>query len=632
MTLVKNKLANVAWPYVFICLFTCTSYFPTLSGDFILDDHPLVKDNPFIQEPQGIAAYLSQEDGVTHVYRGEKIHTGYYRPLINMTYRLDYLIWGMNAPGFRLSNLVFHVLTSLVLYSLFCRFSMGRVAAFLSAVFFALHPVNSEAVSWISSRNNVLAALWGLLAFGFHVTAWERKRTWGYAVSTLFFGVAVFSKEFGIMVLPLLFLYHRVLAKNLSANRVSPLWQRGAGGDLMRNALENPPKSPFPKGGLCGFPYLRISSKRRKDLAVEAASYLPLALVLLLYVWLRGEATGGFLSMGSEATPLLRRIAYAPYLMLLNLGLVLLPSGLHSFIVTYPRGIFTWQAFVGFAFLGLCIFALWKLRKRGMFCFGLAGFLLTLLPVLNLIPVSSVTLLSMRWLYFPMAAILFAVTDGLRLFLDWRRHAALALCLLVTAYLGMYTWMLNAHLWRDEASFFRQEVVRFGNLHYAGGLAEKLQEAGQLAESERYFRMAIDRYPGAAKNYINYSALMIDTGRPGEAVALLAKARPLAMTVREGAEWENNMGMALFAAGNPEQALEHLKEAVAAYPMEPVFWSNLGAVYGSAGDLDASEAAFRSGLERSPQSALLRRNLAVTYAKRGEHERARDLLQGKCRE
>ena len=187
--------------------------------------------------------------------------------------------------------------------------------------------------------------------------------------------------------------------------------------------------------------------------------------------------------------------------------------------------------------------------------------------------------------------------------------------------------MLNAHLWRDEASFFRQEVIGFGNLHYVGGLAQKLQEERQYKESEVYFRIAVSRYPGAAKNFINYSALMIDTGRPGEAVALLDKARHLAMTVREGAEWSNNMGMALFATGNPEQALKYLNEAVAVYPNEPVFWSNLGAVHGSGGNLDASEAAFRSGLERVPHSTLLKRNLAVTYEKKGEHDKARELLK-----
>jgi protein O-mannosyl-transferase len=428
----KVRMLHRLWPYVLVATLAFLSYLPSLSGEFILDDQPLVKDNLFLRAPQGMGSYFSQEDGVTHVYRGEKIHTGYYRPLINMTYRLDYLLWGMNARGFRATNLALHILASLALFSLLLRFSGDRAASFLGALLFALHPVNSEAVSWISSRNNILVTLFSLLAVRFHVSAWEEKRRGAFALSTLFLGAALCSKEFGILVLPLLFLYHRLPG-------------RGAG-----------------------------------NTALEAVSYLPLVLVLLLYFWLRSGAVGVFLSPAAGSAGVLERICYAPYLLLLNAVLFLFPHGLHSFIVGYPDGLFTWQALAGFVFLFLCLLLLWKCRRRGMPAFGVAGFILTLVPVLNIIPTSSVSLVSMRWLYLPAAFLVFALTDAVSLLLRKNRLVTTALCLAAAAYLGGYTWTLNAHFWHDETGFFRQEVLRFGNLHYAGGLAEKLQETEHI--------------------------------------------------------------------------------------------------------------------------------------------------------
>jgi hypothetical protein len=83
------------------------AYFPTLTGDFILDDRPLIQNNSYVKAPQTPISYLSQEDGTG---------TGYYRPLINFTYWLDYKIWGMNGAGFRTSNLFYHLLACILFF------------------------------------------------------------------------------------------------------------------------------------------------------------------------------------------------------------------------------------------------------------------------------------------------------------------------------------------------------------------------------------------------------------------------------------------------------------------------------------------------------------------------------------
>ena len=113
----KNKALLFVGLYILIT----ASYLPTFSGQFILDDHPLVNNNPYIKKLQPFFSYFSQEDGVSAHNEIGDYHSGYYRPLVNLTYFLDYTLWGMRAPGFRTTNLILHLLTCVLLFGILSR-------------------------------------------------------------------------------------------------------------------------------------------------------------------------------------------------------------------------------------------------------------------------------------------------------------------------------------------------------------------------------------------------------------------------------------------------------------------------------------------------------------------------------
>jgi hypothetical protein len=175
------------WPCVTIGLLVTLVYLPSFSGGFILDDHALIKNNPYIREPHSLISYFSQEDGIVQSENRPEEHTGYYRPLANLTFRMDYRLWGMKPQGFRATNFVLHLLTSLVLYSFILLLVNDRQAAFWASLFFAVHPVSTEAVSWVSGRNNILVALFFLLSFHFYVKRWEGAGNLSFVASVLFF-------------------------------------------------------------------------------------------------------------------------------------------------------------------------------------------------------------------------------------------------------------------------------------------------------------------------------------------------------------------------------------------------------------------------------------------------------------
>jgi hypothetical protein len=127
--------------FLLISLFTILAYLPTFSGDFISDDVSLVKNNPYIRDLHSLSSYLQQEDGIVNQKDKGVYRTGYYRPLINITYWLDYEIWGMKAPGFRTTNVILHLLNCFILYYLILMFTQNRKWVFCHA---SLCPASSK--------------------------------------------------------------------------------------------------------------------------------------------------------------------------------------------------------------------------------------------------------------------------------------------------------------------------------------------------------------------------------------------------------------------------------------------------------------------------------------------------------
>lgn len=576
MNSVQQTKARILLP-LFLALIITIAYIPTFSGEFILDDRPLVKDNLFIREFASPVAYLSHEDGVGSEDISSR-HTGYYRPLINFLYTVDYKIWGMKPLGFRFTNLILHLVTCITLSQFLITLGAKRFSAFAVAVLFGLHPANTESVAWVSSRNNILVTLFSLISFICYVKGVAQEKRWARPVSYAAFLAALLSKEFAIMVLPILFLYNRLISKNGKAIRE------------------------------------------------EIVSYSPYIVMLLFYFMMRANAVESLVTPVPSAD-VWRSLYFAPFLILYNMKLIILPHGLHSYIIHYPENLISWQAFAGFTLLVLLAVVLWKERDNKILVFSLLSFLAALLPILNIVHTSAVTRVSMRWLYFPMTFLLISLAFWFQRLLKVNRLLVLSGFGAVVIYFGTYSYLLNRHLWHDEDTFFRQEVLHYKNDFYLGGLAESLYKSGDLRGAERYFLKAMERFPDMVDNYLNYAALLIEEGRLDDAAAYLDTAKSFPMSACEQGKWLNNAGMVLFKRGDYHKALHHFTRAVSWCPGVEKFWANLGGSYGSTGDYRTSVSVLTKGLSLFPDSVVLRKNLGVSYYRMGEYIGAVSVLE-----
>ncbi|MBA2744567.1 MAG: hypothetical protein H0U43_09745, partial [Chthoniobacterales bacterium] len=195
------KYARRTWlQCTFLALISFGARFPSLQGQRIWDDQYLALENPFIKSPlliiEAFRHYLFLESFSSH-----------YRPMQNISYMFDYFFWNTDAYGFHLTNILLHAGCAVLLYlllknvigslwfrgaspkersRLLLRVPVISLTAFLMALLWAVHPVHSAAIDYISGRADSLA-------FFFAAAAWlltfrgraEQRPRWRYALFAL---------------------------------------------------------------------------------------------------------------------------------------------------------------------------------------------------------------------------------------------------------------------------------------------------------------------------------------------------------------------------------------------------------------------------------------------------------------
>ncbi len=133
----------------------------------------------------------------------------FYRPMANLTYAVDYWLWGLNPFGYHLTNILLHGLAAtLVVVTVHALTTSARTGG-LAGVLFAIHPLSVDTVPAISRRQDILLAIFGLLTLWLFITSYHRdsasrRLRLGAAVA---YALALFSKETAIVLGPLAFLW-----------------------------------------------------------------------------------------------------------------------------------------------------------------------------------------------------------------------------------------------------------------------------------------------------------------------------------------------------------------------------------------------------------------------------------------
>ena len=201
-----------------LCLVIFLSFHDSMSDYFVCDDFSHIVNNNQAMSWKGLIGMFTS----LHVFGR------WYRPLFELSIRLDWLLFGLNPEGYHFTSLVLYVLTTFLVYLIAGRLLGNKLFAVLSSVFFAVYGYHSEVVVWIGARADLLGTLFFLLAFFSYVLHEYQKRSQvAFTIGMLSFVLSLLCKE-SMVSLPLvlagyelLILRHRWLT---ALKRTSPFW------------------------------------------------------------------------------------------------------------------------------------------------------------------------------------------------------------------------------------------------------------------------------------------------------------------------------------------------------------------------------------------------------------------------
>lgn len=448
----------------------CAAYFNSFAGDYQFDDYNvIVRDASVVS----FGGWLQAQPSI--------------RPLLKLTYTLNN-VSGLGLYGFHVVNLLIHLAASLLVYAVLRRlthdddvvFRDQRLAAFLAALVFALHPAQTEAVTYLSGRSTSLAAMFALLS----ALLWLRGREYEdprdlYLRSPFAFLLALLCKEY-VVVLPLALL----LAARLQAGRLR--WLRSA---------------------------LRESAAHWLVLAVAVAAalavprYRELALASL-------DARDIGINLLTQA----HAIAYLAG-QLVRIDRLNPDPGLPVVATLDASGTVIVVAVIATLVVGLL-----ALRRHPVLAFSILWFFLWLAPTNSFIPRLDVA--NDRQLYVALIGPAFGTARVLLRLLP--RVLQWALVPLLVAGLAYATWQRNS-VYVDEIAFWRDVAEKSPhNARAFANLGNALALACRTMEAERALSMAFELDPNATQPVINLALLRAGTlpGLPARCAAVATTPPP----------------------------------------------------------------------------------------------------------
>ena len=548
------------------------AYANSFFAPFIFDDLLSIVENPTLRHlwPPWMAFFPPPGQGLT--VEG--------RPLLNFTLALNYAVSGPAPWSYHATNLAIHVLAALALFGLTrrtllasCPASATPLAA-ATALLWALHPLQTESVTYIVQRTESLMGLLYLTTlYGFRRGADAarpaRRRSWfALAATACVLGMA--TKEVMVSAPLIVFLYDRTFVSGTFATA----WRRHRAFHL----------------GL-------------------AATWIILA-VLVVGAGNRGGTIGGTAGITPWQYALCQSRALIHYL-----RLAVWP---HPLIFDYGADFVPFATAAPYALADCTLLALtaFALRHRPALGFVGAWFFLLLAPTSSFVGGTRQMLAEHR-IYLALAAPLILLVFALHRLIARRAWSAVAL--LAGAFLT--ATLLRNHDYRSTLALYTDTAThRPDNPHAHYNLAKLLAESGQPAAALPHYAAALRLQPGYLAAHYNLANALCELQRPADAVAHYEAALALKP---DYAKAHYNLGNALITLDRKPAAAAHYRAALQADPAYHEARDNLGSVLLDLGQLPEAEALFLESLRREPGLAPAHCNLGTVRLLQGRLDEAR---------
>lgn len=511
-------------------------YGQVVSNDFInLDDDQYVTKNIHVQ--RGITAESIE-------WAFTRSHSSNWHPLTWISHTIDVDLYGLSPFGHHLTNLLLHILNTLLLFFVLRRMTGSVWKSGFVAALFAVHPLHVESVAWVAERKDVLSTFFWLaamLAYAYYAEKPNYKR---YIPVFALLALGLMSKPM-LVTLPLVLL-------------VMDYW-----------------------------PLRRISSPAAfRKMVMEKVPLFFLSAASSVVTFIVQQSAGSVKSIPITHRLVNASVSYAEYLIKM-----IWPSKL---AVYYPYAMGPDQmlkAAAAVVILAAVTYAAVRLRRDHPYILsGWLWYAIALVPVIGIVQVGRQAMAD-RYTYIPLTGIFFAIAWGVPNALKRLKSSSLVLTAASIAVIGVLSFLtwVQVGYWKDSITLYEHTLgVTKNNYIIENNLGNELRQRSELqgrTEAQRredldsairHFKKAIELSPNNGEHYNNLGMALESKGRMDEALDLFKKAAEISPNLQEA---HYNIGSTLLRKGLAQDSIEYFLETLEINPDYYLARYNLAVAY-----------------------------------------------------
>jgi Flp pilus assembly protein TadD len=513
----------------------------------------------------------------------------------------DSEIYGLNSGGHHLTNLLLHIINTLLLF-LVLTWITGSIwkSAFIAAIF-AVHPLHVESVAWVSERKDVLSTLFWLLTIWAYAYYAENQGITRYFFTLFCFALGLMSKPM-LVTLPFVL----ILLDYWPLKRFQSLSAANEKNSQRERALYRSLDRSFRKASF-------------SDLVLEKVPFLILSIITCFLTFFAQKYGGVVKSL--DLFPLKIRIANVLISYIRYIIKMLFPVNL-AILYPYPEILSIWKV-LGAGFLLICFF-IFVIQKSGRYPYLVTGWLWyfgTLIPVIGLVQVGLQSIAD-RYTYIPLIGLFIIIAWGIPDIISGfslRKIILAGSSFLILTILMISTWFQTGHWFNTETLLEHTIKVTDSNYLAYNGLGVELIEQGKIKEGIDNLRNAIHIKHDYAEAHKNLGIALVNQGKLDEAILHYEEA----LRISPNSEIvHNSLGIALFKKGEVEESIAHFSEALRIWPNYVRAHNNLGIALTSQGKIQEAIVHYINALRIKPDYAEAHFNMGVALEKLGKNEEA----------
>lgn len=518
----KIEKIHVLYLITFLLIMAFIVFGPSLFGNFVWDDEEQIQTNVIIRNLSNIPYLFTSS---TFNTGGAGLFGWYYKPLMTVTFALNYFIWNLNPFGYHLFDMLLHFTNAVLVFFLFKKiFSkqtpFAKSTSFLLSLIFLVHPAITEAVAYVSSTQELLFTFFFLIAFLFTFSFLEKKTNTflKFFSINLFFLLSLLSKESGIIAIPIIITFIFIFYRSKTLLFVIASFITFSFYLILRFPVA---KTPF--------------FQHSKVVPISAASFLERVQTIPFEIF-------SYI-----------RLTFFPKDLFISQNFVIEKTNDPRFYLTLP--------FV-LLFLFLLFFYFLKTRSK-LYLFFLFWLIFAFSILLNLYPLDMT--IAERWLYAPLIGILGLFGVVLSNIGEKKNRLFFFLIVLILFVLPLFAirTFTRTIQWTNELSLFENDIKYNPNSYdLQNNYGVSLFREGKYKEAKELFKRSINLSTSWWASYNNLGVVYEKEGNLDRAKLFYSLA------IQNGQYYlaYENLGALKLKTEKPEEAIKFLKNALLYLP------------------------------------------------------------------